>query len=368
MKILKSDLEAALKFCQSAINIRGNKYRPILNSIKCIQSGDYIYFESTDLETMVRADVKIQARTMNENLKVFFLDPKMALDTLKLRVNSELDISLNEDTRVLKIDNTTMTTLNHSIDDYPNLDIKSNSGKVKKFNSELLLKRIEQIEAAVSNVETRLHLNSIYFDAENKRLVATDGHRLHAAENSNEIFSDIENSFLVHRDSLKTLKLFCKKNKAALFTIDENFIYFYAKNTALKIRLCNREYVEYAQIIPKKFKNKITLDSKNLVSALKSHIAAKAKSVTFSKVENSDSFKISSETLTIDAVNFSGDCDKMSHFGINPKFLLDAVEALIFKNKDSVKITLKCNGPLNPILLETKNANNVWAIVMPVKI
>ena len=129
---------------------------------------------------------------------------------------------------------------------------------------------IANLVNSASTDQTRIHLNSAYFDIENKKVVSTDGYTmfLHDLEVKNAC-----SNFLIPLAMLKKLKalntsatFYCSPDsKYVKVLVDDSTITFYA----LKLE---RDFPRYQAIIPNKFTDYCTIDAtttNSLLTALK---------------------------------------------------------------------------------------------------
>ena len=192
--------------------------------------------------------------------------------------DDEVKIAIETDSGLLKLScqKIDYSLLISSAEEYPQVNFQNNVDPIN-LSTKNVLNIINKTSFAISNDETRINLNGIYFQRiENKlRSVAIDGHRLalldildfeydnHALKNDGVI---IPKKGIME---LKKLADSYPEEKLTL-SIDESFMYISCKDEYfLNIRLIAREYPKYQTVIPSKTSHMIAIERNIMLDAVR---------------------------------------------------------------------------------------------------
>ncbi|AYF43027.1 MULTISPECIES: DNA polymerase III subunit beta [Halobacteriovorax] len=344
--------------------------RPILTYTLLTVSNEKIYLSATDLE--VSAKYSINAST--EGSASFCINAKNLFDILKELPNTDINMELEEGENLLKIncEDIHYSLLIYESDEFPNLHFGNEN--TFNLNSDDLLNLITKTSYAISNDETRLHFNGIYFqEVEGKlRAVSTDGHRLSLiehdiAEQNNEA---LINGIIIPKKGVSELRKVAETYPGAnlFISVDDSYLYVTANEQyQLGIRLIAREYPKYQAVIPAKTTYSLTADKETLQHAIrriKIMSNEKSNAVKIKLTENHMTISANHPSLgdakeTI-AVDYNG---KELEIGFNARFLLDSIAIL-----NSENITFEFNNEFSAVIVRSNDIQNYLGIIMPLRI
>jgi DNA polymerase III subunit beta len=250
---------------------------------------------------------------------------------------------------------------------------------------------------ACSQDETKQILTGVYFKVEPERLefAATDGHRLGIVEvfptDNREVISNKEEviskdgkekekdsslnlgSFEVTvpakalRELDKMLGSRQDGDKLEL-QLEQGQVIFAWGNQKLTTRTLEGKYPDYRLLIPKQFQRQITIDRKQLLSALEriAVLADQTNLVKFSIDRQDGSIALSVEAQdrgsgreSLTAQISGEDLD----IAFNIKYLMDGLKTLLTQ-----EIVISLNGPLEPVILTPLGGLKMTYLVMPVQL
>ena len=343
--------------------------RLILNYIKLEAIDNVLEITATDLEV----SAKIRLNCMVEKPGTICVNAKNIFDIIKELPDKLVTLDLDANNLKINCENIHFTLLIFTNEEFPKLQFKSNTNEFK-LHSKQIIEIINKTSHAISNDETRIFLNGIFFqEVENKlRVVATDGFRLALIET--ELESDnieaLINGIIIPKKGVMELKKITETypDNEINITIDESFIYLNANNNYfLAIRLIAKEYLKYQAVIPKKTNFFADIDKNNLLNAVKRiRIMANERSngvkVNINENEliitaNHPSLGEASEKINI---RYSG---KSFEIGFNAKFLMETLTVL-----NDEEIRMEFNNELSPVVIKSIRNPNFLCIVMPLKL
>jgi len=232
---------------------------------------------------------------------------------------------------------------------------------------------LRYVAQTASTDETRPHINRIHFDS--KRIVTTDGHRLHLAHLTNRGNHTLREAVNVDRRVgeafVKMRSLVGKEDligvQSGVLISDRIFVFDKKSDLAAA-------FPPYDQVIPKYHECVLHLSVATLKNALKQlnlkgpkHTsglkisATEGKLVFFERCQGQERRAVIrasySELLGNDFSKFEGS------IGVNKKYLNDAL-----KHLDPTKTIMLCtSGPLDPLVLQNSDGDHI-AVIMPMRI
>lgn len=360
-----SELKKAIKLLKTTIKTK-SKFRPVLKCVVIENKNGLLNLSGTDL------DINVNFTVTSDIAENFSAAVDFAEFEAIIKASSE--VSLLKDTNILKVNGINLVD---NIDDFPMLPLIV-GGHNKKVNSAAFIEAIESVESAVSHDETRLFLNGIYFEIDEKNivknLVATDGYRLNLKTIMGLELS-LENSVIMPRQAIKAVKELLKGTDTFSMQADSTHLYFITDNGQVSARLIAREFLKYNQVIPSKVKASYKFKIESILSAIDKimplvEIAIKvdkidkirAKIIKLELKENGLNLVYREQSFLIESNNMIELFGLPSAFGLNLEFLTDAVNS--FDKKDSISWGI--NAELSPVLLA--NTDGLKCLLMPVKL
>jgi DNA polymerase-3 subunit beta len=285
------------------------------------------------------------------------------------------------------------TLCSGNADDFPAWPVDSSPAIDIDINPILLRKAIEKVEFAISDDETRPHLNALKFELSGCRqtLVATDGHRvamtefdtgstlMTAATRFGSGVSKVE--FLLPKRAVAILHKALKSTEKSIgvwsFSVSEKrFVASFeaphwSAGVRYEINLVDVVFPPWRQVIPETFEQYIIMNagkSTELLATIKSafkHASDRTGSVTF---------EISSGNIHISSLNpdrgeFHANvgvtCNVIEPLaiGFNGRYLIDALEAI----SGTPDTTIGFSGSLDPVLIFSAYMPDKH-VVMPMRV
>jgi DNA polymerase III subunit beta len=274
-----------------------------------------------------------------------------------------------------------------SAEEFPELP-SIEQGETNQLSATAFIDGLKGSLVACSQDESKQVLTGVYLKVEPERLefAATDGHRLGIVEvypndaDSADGEADAESvanpsmgSFEVTvpakalRELEKMLGSGQDEDRLGL-QLEQGQVVFGWGDRKLTTRTLEGKYPDYRLLIPKQFQRQITLDRKQLLSALEriAVLADKTNLVKFSIDSASQSIALSVESQDLGsgreslAGQVSGaDLD----IAFNIKYLMDGLKTLLTQ-----EITISLNGPLEPVILTPLGGVKMTYLVMPVQL
>lgn len=229
------------------------------------------------------------------------------------------------------------------VDDLPTIDWKQKEDDKIHVG----IKTLETINKHSSDDETRIYLNSVYFDQEN--IVATNGYHLKAVKHD----QNIKSQYIIPNESIDILVKLCKAFKTIniKLSFNDSLVTVDTLEFTWQSRLINREYLKYQAVIPKKWNNKLEIKNFPELKTYKPFLEKRKEKSVISLVNGEIFFSIPSTDIKI---KIGESDDKDFEIGFNPLFLEIARE-------DKKDFTIKWNSELSPVLVNE-------SIVMPLKL
>lgn len=346
--------------------------RPILSLCVLDFSKDYLTLTATDLE--VAAKIRINAKV--DVAEKFCINPKSLYDILRELPDAELTLSTKEGEGLLKLSlgQIKFSLLINSTEEYPVLTFAINKtpfgvkcGDLKKI--------IDRTSYAISNDETRIFLNGIFFQStvNSLKAVATDGYRLALIEIPGIQTTDsrLSEGFILPKKGVAELRKTVdtlSHNDQLEMQLDENFLYVKtSQDNLFAIRLISRDFPKYQANIPTKTSYKMDVNRENLITAIKRvKVLANEKtngvkmSLRPGQIQISSNHPTLGEASEIIPAVYDG---KNLDIGFSAKYLLDS-----FASIDSQQLSLEFNNELSPVILKSKEMPEYFGVIMPLRL
>jgi DNA polymerase-3 subunit beta len=261
----------------------------------------------------------------------------------------------------------------HAAEDFPALPTFDAKGSAK-LGEAVLRRLVECTSFAVATDDVRFGLNGAHLEASRGprgtqlRMVATDGHRLSAAEGPYSGDLVITPRTLIPRKALAVIRKLLESDADEVeLSFGEGAIRLSRPGQMFWFRLLEGEFPDYHAVVPVENKHRATLRRDELASTLKRVgilVQDRAKAVRFSfgetdleiEVQNSDRGEVR-ETVPLELVG--GEVA----VGFNAKYLQDILAVM---NGD--RVTLELAHPLAPCLLHDPDDESAFFVVMPMRL
>lgn len=364
--IHRDPLLETLQKTQSVVEKRNTVQ--ILANILCTVKGSELSLCATDLEVGIKTALPVESAQDGK----ITLSAKHFLDIVKELPDKKLDITRKDNNWVeIVCGKSRFNVVSLAADEYPSLPAFEDK-EYFDAHVEALKEMIDRTSFAVSTDATRYHLNGVFFEAlENKimRMTATDGHRLSYVDH--EVFlkmPELKRGIIIPKKGLAELRKFLDEGGTSVgLAFERGYVFARMNGSYLFIRLIEGEYPDYRQVIPKSTDRIMKIPHKEFNSALKrvSLLAhEKSRGVKFALQDSQLTISSSNPDMgeareEID-VQYKGD---PIDIGFNAKYLLDCLgvvqaETLEFHFKDR----------LSPGILKASDSQNHTYVIMPMRI
>lgn len=259
------------------------------------------------------------------------------------------------------------------VEEFPELPVIE-EGEAVYLPVEALMEGLHAALFATSSDDTKQILTGLHLTVKQDILefAATDGHRLAVVETTNTVDTATPLEVTIPARSLRELeRMLGVGEPVELLTMHQGQgqIVFEWAEQRLTSRVLEGQYPAYRQLIPRQFERQITLERKQLLSALE-RIAVMADQknniVKFSINSLQEELSLSVEAQDVGSgresikAQISGeDLD----FAFNIKYLMDGLKAL-----PTNEIQMEVNTATSPIILTPLGSLKMTYLIMPVQI
>jgi DNA polymerase III subunit beta len=375
----QADLSSSLSLVSRAVS--GKPSLPILTNIKLVATAGQVQLTGFDLSLGIQTSFVAEVNEVGE----IALPAKLLNDIVSRLPSGEMSIEQNDsqngDGIVVTVKSKTGTYQVRGMDatEFPELPAPEES-KIQQLPITALIDGLRGSLIACSQDETKPILTGVNFklEAEKLNFAATDGHRLGVVETFLEAEQGIENALelTVPARALRELEKMLGGKQAIekiSFSLGEGQAVF-AWETAhgqqqLITRTIEGNYPDYRALIPSSFGRQVTIDRKQLVSALE-RIAVLA-----DQHNNLVKFTISNEQqsldLSVEAQDIGSGRESLTaqvsgegiEIAFNVRYLLDGL-----KNINTQDVAINLNGVLEQVVFSPVGGVKTIYLVMPVQI
>ena len=336
-------------------------------------SNDKLTLSSTDNEVYV----KVSCEANSDTNASFCINSKNLFDIIKDIPESTLKFTMENDSNTLNLESNNMfySLLIYNSQEYPKISFPENLNFFETKKSDLN-KMIAITNHAISNDETRVYLNGLFFQEINNKLrvVATDGHRLSLIEtetinNSENSSSYLSNGIIVPKKGVSELKRMTDQDGNLIkIAVDDSFLFAKVSDDyILSVRLIAREYPKYQAVIPNTTSSKLSTDRSRMYEAIKRiRIMTNEKSnqvrlnVKENEMELSANHPSLGKAKEIVPISYSG---KPLEIGFNAKYLIDVLSIL-----DEGDVEFELNNEISPVVIKSPKLDEYLGIIMPLKL
>jgi len=320
---------------------------PILNSVLIEAINDKIKLTTTDLDVTIIAFSKANILKPGKVL----VPLKGLLAIIKELPLSEVTVELVKNNLLIRCENIEFKINTIETTEFPKIDPTQKVSLVK-INTQELIKAIKLTSFCVGYEDTSYVLNGILFEIQENTMcaVSTDGKRLSYVkcllpESQSDIKNKIE-FILPIRVVNEIQKLLKDKEDEIYLFVDKNKVGIDFKDAQIITRPIEGEFPDYSQYIPKPQSNKLTIDRRVLLGALKR--AAILSTFDYQRIKfelKKNEFVISKTTPQLGEIKevveaqYTG---KAIQIGFNPHYLIDVLrnleeDVVVFEFSDADK-------------------------------
>jgi DNA polymerase-3 subunit beta len=364
LKCSQDHLLRAVQTVGRAISPRASM--PILGNILVETTKNGAKMAATDLELGIEAYV---AGTVTEGGAVTL--PARILSDIVTNLPEapvEVVVAEGESKAVITSENVRFEILGLPASDFP-LMPSGEGNVVVKFDAGLLRTMIRQTSFAVSTDETRPFLTGVYLvvEGEQGHLVATDGGRLAVRRAKMGGGHGKVTAIVPSKTMAELVRVLGSVEGEVSVALHDNQLIFSLPGMRFVSRLIAGQFPNYEQVIPKEFKQRITVGTERLLRGVRrASITAKDSANVVRLNASEGTLTISSNTPDVGKaqedieVRVEGDAIPVA---FNAKFLMDALS-----NIDAPDVHFDLTGPLSPGALHpTDNADYVY-VLAPVRV
>lgn len=363
----KDNLLRGVQTVQNAVSTKNTL--PILSHILIEARSGGIRLTATDLEIGVSCQVEgevleegaitVPARKFSEIVKE--LPPSSSIQIL-LKKGQSLQIESGRSYFRL------MGLLKEDFPQLPDFSSLGTKGiETVKIPQGILRSMIQLTSFAISHDETRYVLNGILFSFRDKslRLVATDGRRLAIVERELPNPSHFKKEVILPLKAIQELGRNLGEEGELGFYFKENQLQISFGDTQLTSRLIEGEFPNYEQVVPKKVKEELKLDTQDFLQATRrASILTNqdSQSVKFNIIK--DRVIITKDTPDLGEVREELEVDYKGGeltIGFNPSFLID-----VLKNVGEENVRFGFTDPEKPAVI--KSGDHYTYIVLPMQV
>ncbi|KXB83424.1 DNA polymerase III, beta subunit [Prevotella sp. DNF00663] len=256
---------------QSLAKVINNKNTlPILDCFLFEVSGNELSVTASDSENVIKSTLSLDEADQNG---VFAVPSRTLLDAVKELPEQPLTFEIDTNSYSVQIiyQNGVYNFTAQNANEYPKNTSITDDVTVITIPAAVLLDNVSRSIFATGQDELRPVMSGIYFDLTNENLaiVASDGHKLVRNQILN-IKNSTPASFILPKKPAMLLKgILVKDDTEVIIKFNARTAEFTTSNTVLTCRLIEGKYPNYNSVIPRNNPNKLTIDRKILIGALR---------------------------------------------------------------------------------------------------
>jgi len=320
---------------------------------------------TTDLDTTVISVVDAQVEQEGKTI----VSMKRILSIFRELPDTQVTIALEKNNLLISCEKIEFKLNTITLDQFPKIEEKKHAALIK-LNPQDLEEMIRLTAFCVGSGEVNYVLGGILFELQENeiKLAATDGKRLafcckKLPSSQSELKTKI--SFILPSRAVTEIYKFLKDRSEDVFLFtEENKVGFDFKTTQFLARPVEGEFPNYNQYIPAENKEKLTVNKKDLLLALRRAAILSTSDYQGVKIElKKETIIISKQTPQTGEVkeNIGAKYNGAPvTVGFNPNFLID-----VLKNIDGEEIAVEFFGPDKPAVL--RKPGYVY-LVLPMKL
>jgi DNA polymerase III subunit beta len=367
IRTTKDNLLKGIQIVQNAVSSKNTL--PILSHILLEAKKNEIRLTATDLE--IGISMKVEGEVIEEG--AFTVPARKFSEIIKeLPSEAAIHVSLKKGQSVnIEAGKSYFRLMGLAREDFPQLpevpQSGAKSGDSVKLPQKKLKNMIQLTSFAMSHDETRYVLNGILFSFKEKalKLVATDGRRLAIIQKDIPELGSMKKDFIIPTKTIQELNRNLGEEGDVTFHFKENQVLVNLGQIHITSRLIEGEYPNYEQVIPKKTKEELNLNTQDFLQATRRAsilTSQDSQSVKINIIK--DRMIITKSTPDLGEAREELEVDyKGSEFviGFNPSFLIDVLKNL---EEDNVKFSFV--DPEKPAVI--KSGDDYTYIVLPMQV
>ena len=261
-------LSSKLQALSKVINSKNSM--PILECFLFEINGQQLSMTASDGENVMKSTIALDAADADAR---FAVPSATVLEAMRELPEQPLqfDVDLNSKNIIIHYQNGVYNFTAQNADEYPLVQPISGDSRTISLSCELLSENLNRTLFATGQDELRPVMNGVYFDltSEGLAIVASDGHKLVRNINFN-IKTDQPAAFILPKKPATLLKnILGKEAGDVTIQFNERNVEITFADTVLNSRLIEGRYPNYNSVIPKNNPNRLTIDRKVFISALR---------------------------------------------------------------------------------------------------
>ena len=362
----KDSLLRGIQIVQNAVSSKNTL--PILSHILLEVKKDEIRLTATDLE--IGISVKIEGEVIEEGA-ITIPARKFSEIVKELPSQTNIHISLKKPQSIhIEAGKSYFKLVGLAREDFPQLPevpVGSKGGDTIKIPQKKLKNMIQLTSFAMSHDETRYVLNGILFSFKDKtlKLVATDGRRLAIIQKEMLEMGNIKKDVILPMKTIQELNRNLEDEGEVFFHFKEKQLLINLGQINISSRLIEGEYPNYEQVIPKKIKEELNLNTQDFLQATRrASILTNQDSQSVKINIIKDRMIITKSTPDLGEAREEIEVEyKGGEFvtGFNPTFLIDAL-----KNIEDENVKFGFIDPEKPAVIS--RGDDYTYIVLPMQV
>ncbi len=359
--------EALLAPLQQVIGaVERRQTLPILGNVLLKSSSGAVTLSATDLEIEVVANVDAQSESDFQTT----IPARKLLDICKALPDSvDINLTIDENRVTLVAGKSRFTMASLPANDFPTLDEISITASLT-VPQQALKDLLDQTSFAMAQQDVRYYLNGILLeiDAQQMKLVATDGHRLAMSTWNTETGLVDERQVIIPRKAVMEIaRLLSGSESEATISLSQNHIRIQTAGIVFTSKLIDGKFPDYNRVIPIDG-NKIMEVDRDLLKQAMGRI-----SILSNEKYRGIRLVLDTDSLLIQANNPDQEeaeeevmvsyPESALEIGFNVTYLIDVLNVL-----ESEKVQLKFKDANSSCIIQSSESSGSLYVVMPMRL
>ena len=337
---------------------------PIIENVLVQAEKDRIAFTATNLSLSVQASCEGKVKTSGE----ITIPAKYAYNIMREMPEGDIEISLKNEKIKMTSGSAEVSLNSQPADQFPGI-IFDLEGVSMKFPVTEFKTTINRTYFAATAEKSRFELDGVKLDFTEEGLfwISTDGKRLSSVTASVEGIGVNELTALIPAKAMAELNRIIPGEGDVTITVGENKIAFVCTDLKVVSSLLVDNFPPYKQIIPKDYRQRVTLDKNVLAQAVRrasilSHEKTNLVKLIFKPGEltiSGERFQVGDTFSTI-PMEYKGEDFEA---GYKSEFLLEILRVI-----DTDKITMEWMQPSSPVVIRPYEDETFLHVIMPIKL
>ena len=339
-------------------------------SFICIEADDSsISVSATDGAMYMVANIEAAPNDVEET-GVVALDGKLLAAITQKQQETRIELTSDEKSCKIKCGKAKTQLPLRPADDFPDMPPVSKNSRAAKIPQNVLKSCIDYVSFCTSIDQTRKVLTGVLLDFSDSQLVTVglDGFRMATYSAACEFEGENVKCLLPKESAVEIANLLQDDSDEPItLRMNKEYLHIWAGNYAFSTVLLAGEYIEYGKIIPKEYKGRALVDSRQLRGCVERaqvmahsgknnliHMSFGGNALQF-KAESADGF--SDDEIEI---GFQGDSVNMA---FNSHYLLD-----MLRHEPDGQLDISLNSSVSPVVVRPLNIDSRLQLVLPVRV